>query len=110
VQIDRLSQAQTWLDNAIEATTGQAEQWLRQIAHETELGSDATKLLKLLREPPAFLPTDCGGELEKLRDTLQARLDMNEIEALSRRFRKLSRAKREECLSVLQAQLDEEAE
>ena len=38
VQLDRLQQAQTWLDNAIETTTGQAEEWLRQIAHEAGNG------------------------------------------------------------------------
>lgn len=110
VQLHRLSEAQTWLDNAIETTTGQAEQWLRQIAHEAETEGDAAKLLRSLREPRAFLPADCTEELEKLRDSLQSRLDTNEIEALSRRFRKLSRSKRAECLIILSALLDEEGE
>ena len=100
----------THSDNAIESKTKQATQWLQQIAQETETGGDATKLLKALREPPEFLPVDCAETLENLRETQQSRIDTNEIDALSRRFRKLSRTKREECLVVLQTLLDEETE
>jgi hypothetical protein len=75
VQYNQLNEAQIWLNSAIETATITAEEWLREITRETQAGADAARLLRQLREIPAFLPEDRQSEVEGMRKVLQARLD-----------------------------------
>ena len=104
-----LDQVKAQLDQFVQAEQQMAREKLSKLQIGFEMDADPNKLIRQLREMPAFLPDDDRPKWEELRQKVQDKIDQNvqlKIESLFLRIK--DRRLREALVQRLQQLLDQD--